>query len=109
MSSIAGRGAYPNAAAYCAAKFGVTGLAQVLRAETKNRGIGSAAFTGRRGHLHGRGVGLKGTNHARGGYCAGGLRYLQPRPTDRRRRNCAPAPARGSLITAVTAGPQSQL
>jgi len=39
MSSIAGRGAYPNAAAYCAAKFGVTGLAQVLRAETKNRGI----------------------------------------------------------------------
>jgi len=39
MSSIAGLGAYPNAAAYCAAKFGVTGLAQVLRAETKDRGV----------------------------------------------------------------------
>lgn len=39
MSSIAGLGAYPNAAAYCAAKFGVTGLAQVLRAETKDQGI----------------------------------------------------------------------
>lgn len=39
MSSIAGLGAYPNAAAYCAAKFGVTGLAKVLRAETKNRGL----------------------------------------------------------------------
>lgn len=39
MSSIAGLGAYPNATAYCAAKFGVTGLAQVLRAETKDRGI----------------------------------------------------------------------
>ncbi|HWA08764.1 MAG TPA: SDR family oxidoreductase [Opitutaceae bacterium] len=39
MSSIAGLGAYPNGAAYCAAKFGVTGLAQVLRAETKNSGI----------------------------------------------------------------------
>ncbi len=39
MSSIAGLGAYPNAAAYCAAKFGVTGLAQVLRAETKDHGI----------------------------------------------------------------------
>lgn len=39
MSSIAGLGAYPHAAAYCAAKFGVTGLAQVLRAETKDRGI----------------------------------------------------------------------
>ena len=39
MSSIAGLGAYPNAAAYCAAKFGVTGLAKVLRAETKNAGI----------------------------------------------------------------------
>lgn len=35
MSSIAGRAAYPNGAAYCAAKFGVTGLAAVLRAETK--------------------------------------------------------------------------
>lgn len=39
MSSIAGLGAYPNAAAYCAAKFGVTGLAQVLRAETREHGI----------------------------------------------------------------------
>ncbi|WP_415908668.1 SDR family oxidoreductase [Oleiharenicola sp. Vm1] len=39
MSSIAGLGAYPNAAAYCAAKFGVTGLAQVLRAETKEAGV----------------------------------------------------------------------
>ncbi len=39
MSSIAGLGAYPQAAAYCAAKFGVTGLAQVLRAETKDKGI----------------------------------------------------------------------
>lgn len=39
MSSIAGLGAYPNAAAYCAAKFGVTGLAKVLRAETKNAGV----------------------------------------------------------------------
>lgn len=39
MSSIAGLGAYPNAAAYCAAKFGVTGLAQVLRAETKGKGV----------------------------------------------------------------------
>lgn len=39
MSSIAGLGAYPHAAAYCAAKFGVTGLAAVLRAETKDQGI----------------------------------------------------------------------
>lgn len=39
MSSIAGLGAYPQAAAYCAAKFGVTGLAKVLRAETKAAGI----------------------------------------------------------------------
>jgi NAD(P)-dependent dehydrogenase (short-subunit alcohol dehydrogenase family) len=39
MSSIAGLGAYPNGAAYCAAKFGVTGLAKVLRAETKGTGI----------------------------------------------------------------------
>jgi NAD(P)-dependent dehydrogenase (short-subunit alcohol dehydrogenase family) len=39
MSSIAGLGAYPNAAAYCAAKFGVTGLAKVLRAETKAHGV----------------------------------------------------------------------
>lgn len=39
MSSIAGLGAYPNAAAYCAAKFGVTGLAQALRAETRDSGV----------------------------------------------------------------------
>lgn len=39
MSSIAGLGAYPNAAAYCAAKFGVTGLAKVVRAETKGTGV----------------------------------------------------------------------
>ena len=39
MSSIAGLGAYPNAAGYCAAKFGVTGLAKVLRAETKGTGV----------------------------------------------------------------------
>jgi NAD(P)-dependent dehydrogenase (short-subunit alcohol dehydrogenase family) len=39
MSSIAGLGAYPQAAAYCAAKFGVTGLAKVLRAETKGTGV----------------------------------------------------------------------
>ncbi len=39
MSSIAGLDAYPQAAAYCAAKFGVTGLAKVLRAETKDHGV----------------------------------------------------------------------
>jgi NAD(P)-dependent dehydrogenase (short-subunit alcohol dehydrogenase family) len=39
MSSIAGLAAYPHATAYCAAKFGVTGLAKVLRAETKDAGI----------------------------------------------------------------------
>lgn len=39
MSSIAGLGAYPNSAAYCAAKFGVTGLAAVLRAETREAGV----------------------------------------------------------------------
>ncbi len=39
MSSIAGLGAYPNSAAYCAAKFGVTGLAKVLREETKTAGV----------------------------------------------------------------------
>lgn len=39
MSSIAGLGAYPGSAAYCAAKFGVTGLAKVLRAETKGTGL----------------------------------------------------------------------
>jgi len=39
LSSIAGLAAYPNGTAYCAAKFGVTGLAQVLRAETKGTGV----------------------------------------------------------------------
>lgn len=39
MSSIAGLAAYPNGAAYCAAKFGVTGLAKVLRAEAKAAGV----------------------------------------------------------------------
>ena len=39
ISSIAGLDAYPNGAAYCAAKFGVTGLAKVLRAETKGTGL----------------------------------------------------------------------
>jgi NADP-dependent 3-hydroxy acid dehydrogenase YdfG len=39
MSSIAGLDAYPNGSAYCAAKFGVTGLAKVLRAETKGKGV----------------------------------------------------------------------
>lgn len=39
MSSIAGLDAYPNGAAYCAAKFGVTGLARVLRAETKGKDV----------------------------------------------------------------------
>lgn len=39
MSSIAGLQAYPDGAAYCAAKFGVTGLARVLRAETRGTGV----------------------------------------------------------------------
>lgn len=39
LSSIAGLQAYPNGAAYCAAKFGVTGLTQVLRAELKAHGV----------------------------------------------------------------------
>ncbi|MBW8781945.1 MAG: SDR family oxidoreductase [Verrucomicrobia bacterium] len=39
MSSIAGLDAYPNSTAYCAAKFGVTGLAKVLRAETREHGV----------------------------------------------------------------------
>ncbi|HWA85807.1 MAG TPA: SDR family oxidoreductase [Opitutus sp.] len=39
MSSIAGLAAYPNSAAYCAAKFGVSGLAKVLRAETKGKNV----------------------------------------------------------------------
>lgn len=39
MSSIAGLEAYPLSASYCAAKFGVTGLAKVLREETKDKGV----------------------------------------------------------------------
>jgi len=39
MSSIAGLNAYPNGAAYCAAKFGVTGLTKVMRMELKDKGV----------------------------------------------------------------------
>ncbi|MCC6415236.1 MAG: SDR family oxidoreductase [Opitutaceae bacterium] len=39
MSSIAGLDAYPNATGYAAAKFGVTGMAKVLRQETKAHGV----------------------------------------------------------------------
>ena len=39
MSSIAGRQSYPNGAAYCAAKYGVTGLSAVMRAELKAKGV----------------------------------------------------------------------
>jgi NADP-dependent 3-hydroxy acid dehydrogenase YdfG len=39
MSSIAGLNAYPNGAAYCAAKFGVTGLTKVMRRELKDKGV----------------------------------------------------------------------
>ncbi len=39
MSSIAGLDAYPNSAAYCAAKFGVTGLSKVMRAELRDKGV----------------------------------------------------------------------
>lgn len=39
MSSIAGLDAYPQSSAYCAAKFGVTGLAKVVRAETRESGV----------------------------------------------------------------------
>ena len=39
LSSIAGLQAYPNGAAYCAAKFGVTGLTAVMRAEMKGKGV----------------------------------------------------------------------
>lgn len=39
MSSIAGLDAYPQSSAYCAAKFGVTGLAKVVRAETRDTGV----------------------------------------------------------------------
>lgn len=39
MSSIAGLGAYPTSAGYCAAKFGVTGLSKVMRAELRDKGV----------------------------------------------------------------------
>ena len=39
MSSIAGLQAYGFGAAYCAAKFGVTGLTKVMRAELKEHGV----------------------------------------------------------------------
>jgi len=39
MSSIAGRQPYPNGTAYCAAKYGVTGLSAVMRAELKEKGV----------------------------------------------------------------------
>ncbi len=39
MSSIAGREAYPHATAYCAAKFGVTGLGAVMRRELREHGV----------------------------------------------------------------------
>ena len=39
MSSIAGLQAYPNGTAYCAAKYGVTGLSAVMRAELKEKGV----------------------------------------------------------------------
>lgn len=39
MSSIAGLESYPNGAAYCAAKFGVTGLTAVMRDELKDKRI----------------------------------------------------------------------
>ena len=39
MSSIAGRDAYPDGTAYCAAKFGLTGLGAVMRRELRERGV----------------------------------------------------------------------
>ena len=39
MSSIAGLQAYGFGTAYCAAKFGVTGLTKVMRAELKDKGV----------------------------------------------------------------------
>ena len=39
MSSIAGLGAYPKNAAYCAAKYGVTGLSKVMRMELRETGV----------------------------------------------------------------------
>jgi NAD(P)-dependent dehydrogenase (short-subunit alcohol dehydrogenase family) len=39
MSSVAGLNAFPGGAAYCAAKFGVTGLTRVLRTEVRDKGV----------------------------------------------------------------------
>jgi NAD(P)-dependent dehydrogenase (short-subunit alcohol dehydrogenase family) len=39
LSSIAGLQAYGFGAAYCASKFGVTGLTRVMRAELKDKGV----------------------------------------------------------------------
>ncbi len=39
MSSIAGLAAYPGGAAYSAAKFGVSGLSKVMRAELRDKGV----------------------------------------------------------------------
>jgi NAD(P)-dependent dehydrogenase (short-subunit alcohol dehydrogenase family) len=39
LSSIAGLQAYPGGAGYCAAKFGVTGLSKVMRAELRDKGV----------------------------------------------------------------------
>ena len=39
MSSIAGRIAYPGGAGYSAAKFGVSGLSKVMRAELRDKGV----------------------------------------------------------------------
>ncbi|MBS0662959.1 MAG: SDR family oxidoreductase [Verrucomicrobia bacterium] len=39
ISSIAGQIAYPGGAGYSAAKFGLTGLSKVMRAELKTRGV----------------------------------------------------------------------
>jgi NAD(P)-dependent dehydrogenase (short-subunit alcohol dehydrogenase family) len=39
LSSIAGLKAYPGGAAYCAAKFGLTGLTRVMREEMRDKGV----------------------------------------------------------------------
>jgi len=39
MSSIAGLTAYPGGAGYSAAKFGVSGLSKVMRAELRDKGV----------------------------------------------------------------------
>lgn len=39
MSSVAGLVAFPGDAAYCASKFGVTGLSKVMRMELKSKGV----------------------------------------------------------------------